>query len=499
MRRVPLKALAGCLFLACAGGADSDPSARDDLGSGANGGAGGTGSDVVLPATGGTGGSVGGEATGGVVGTGAIGGSVSVTGGAAGSGGAFGGDVGDAGPSTDGSLPGACAPDVPTLSDLPGCMDCVCTECQAELDACLASDSCRYVLGCVIASGCQGAGCYTAISTHPDACGDLADHSAGFDLAIALRECRTEGPCASVCVASLPDAGSGGAGGEGGAGGASGGSPGETGGAAGTTGGAGGTGGCGPDPTETSASTRGTFTVATYTNNLSSSAYGSATVYYPTNAPGTFPGVAVSPGYTETQSAINGWGTFLASHCFVVLTFNTNSSLAQPPSRAQALLGAIDTLRKENDRGASPIFGKVNTDKFVVMGHSMGGGGALIAANGNPWLAASIPFTPWNSNSNFGSTTVPTLIIAGQSDTIAPVNSHAWPFYQAIPGSTKKVYMEISGGSHSVANNPLGTSARARLVARYGLSWLKVHADDDLRYLQFIQPNAGFSRYASTL
>jgi dienelactone hydrolase len=261
-----------------------------------------------------------------------------------------------------------------------------------------------------------------------------------------------------------------------------------------------GTGGCGPDPTSTSASTRGTFTVQSYTSGLrNTNTYSTATVYYPTNAPGIFPGVAVSPGYTETQNNINGWGTFLASHCFVVITFNTNSSFDQPAARATALLGAIETLRIENTRAGSPINGKVNVDSFVVMGHSMGGGGALRAANANSWLTASIPFTPWNNNSLFGSTQVPTLIIAGQSDSIAPVSSHAWPFYGAIPASTDKAYIEFRGAGHNFANNPLSNTTNARIVARHGLSWLKVHADGDLRYLPFLQNESAFSRYRTTM
>jgi hypothetical protein len=58
------------------------------------------------------------------------------------------------------------------------------------------------------------------------------------------------------------------------------------------------------------------------------------------------------------------------------------------------------------------------------------------------------------------------MIIAGQSDGIAAVNTHAWPFYQAIPTSTPKAYVEFSGAGHSVGNNPLGTSSNARILAR---------------------------------
>jgi hypothetical protein len=75
----------------------------------------------------------------------------------------------------------------------------------------------------------------------------------------------------------------------------------------------------------------------------------------------------------------------------------------------------------------------------------------------------------------------PTLTIAGQNDIIA---------------AAQGVYIELSGGSHSVANNPTSTAASSRVVAR--LSWLKLHVVGDTRYGQFIQDSA-FSRYDSTV
>jgi hypothetical protein len=78
---------------------------------------------------------------------------------------------------------------------------------------------------------------------------------------------------------------------------------------------------------------------------------------------------------------------------------------------------------------------------------------------------------------------VPTLIIAGQSDFIAPVASHAWPFYGTIPSSTHKAYMEIANGDHFIANT--GTPYAA-IVGRYGISWLKLYVDGDERYREFI-------------
>ena len=117
------------------------------------------------------------------------------------------------------------------------------------------------------------------------------------------------------------------------------------------------------------------------------------------------------------------------------------------------------------------------------MGWSMGGGGTLIAARDNPTLKAAIPFAPWNSSTNFSTVSVPTLIIACESDSTAPVNSHASPFYNSLPSTTKKAYLEMNNGSHSCANSG---NSNAGLIGKYGVSWMKRFMDNDTRFSPYL-------------
>jgi triacylglycerol lipase len=259
--------------------------------------------------------------------------------------------------------------------------------------------------------------------------------------------------------------------------------------------GVGGTTGGEPDPTADSAAQNGSFTFASYTSGYADSpAYAAATIYYPTSATPPFAGVAISPGFLETQ--LTGWGDFLASHGFIVLTLDTNTSTDQPPARADALMAAIGTLQSENTRQGSPLMGMVDTSRFAIMGHSMGGGGTLIAANAHSSeLRAAIPLAPWEPGMTFPQITVPTMIMAGQSDTIAPIAQNATVHYGSIPTTTTKAYAEFASADHFVANNP-HTNAT---VARLGLSWLKVFVDGDLRYKQFIHTEATLSSWDTTM
>lgn len=238
----------------------------------------------------------------------------------------------------------------------------------------------------------------------------------------------------------------------------------------------------GDAPTSESATNAGPFDVDTVTTGLRDGPqYGTQTLHVPVGAEPPFASVVVVPGFVSPESSIRAWGPFLASHGIVALTIGTNSGGDPPEVRAQALLDGIETLRAENTRSGSPVEGQMALDRFGVMGWSMGGGGTLIAANGNPELRAAVTFAAWSPGARFGEDAVPTLLLAGSSDTLAGGQSQG--FFESIPESTPKMLFEVSGGSHSIANDPRSADGQ---IGRYGLSWLKVFLEGDERYRQFL-------------
>ena len=223
----------------------------------------------------------------------------------------------------------------------------------------------------------------------------------------------------------------------------------------------------------------------TYTDFPDVPEFGDATIYYPLDTPGPIGGVAIAPGFTEEQRHIKWWGPRLASHGYAVLVLDTNDRRDRPDPRADALIAAVTSLRAENGRSGSPLFGGIDVGKMAIMGHSMGGGGTLIAANEHgDEIQAAIPFNPWEPDGVFDDITAPTLVIAGSADQIADVADHAWPHFLSIPESTTKVYMEIDGGSHFIADSDRGTDLTT--IGRYGIAWLKLYLDGDERYRDFI-------------
>ncbi|WP_086838616.1 poly(ethylene terephthalate) hydrolase family protein [Amycolatopsis kentuckyensis] len=236
--------------------------------------------------------------------------------------------------------------------------------------------------------------------------------------------------------------------------------------------------GRGPAPTTASVTAeRGPFTIATERVGPGQG-FGGGTISFPTDtSQGTFGAVAVAPGFLESEAAIAWYGPRLASQGFVVITISTNSVQDTPDARSEQLLAA---LRYVTD--SSQAKGRVDRNRLAVMGHSMGGGGALIAARKAPTLKAAIPLTGWSPNTTFSDVRVPAFVVSAQYDLIAPDGTFSRPFYQSLPSSSNKAYLLLAGVGHMAPTKPNPT------IAEYSISWLKRFVDEDTRYEQFLCP-----------
>ena len=79
------------------------------------------------------------------------------------------------------------------------------------------------------------------------------------------------------------------------------------------------------------------------------------------------------------------WAEFYASHGFIAMTIgNFDRSTRDFDSewdyadRALGLLDATQTIKEENLRELSPLFGQVDTSSFAVSGYSTSGGGIIL-------------------------------------------------------------------------------------------------------------------------
>jgi dienelactone hydrolase len=200
----------------------------------------------------------------------------------------------------------------------------------------------------------------------------------------------------------------------------------------------------------------------------SASGFGGGTIYMPSSG-SNLGAVVIAPGFTAGSGSYRSIARDMAGEGFVAFAIDTNTRSDQPDSRGRQLKAATDHLLQRS--GARSM---IDPNKVAVSGHSMGGGGSLRAANDNPQLyKAAVPLQPWHGTKSWSRLTVPTLIIGAQRDTIASNRSHSLRFYNSIPSSTDKMFIELSGAGHMVA------STGNRQQTAYMAAWLKRFLDGD--------------------
>jgi pimeloyl-ACP methyl ester carboxylesterase len=240
------------------------------------------------------------------------------------------------------------------------------------------------------------------------------------------------------------------------------------------------------------------FEVRTYEPDVASSSFSGAKIFYPLTLSFDAPSGAVifMPGYRASASSYEWWGPALASLGYVVTIVETNNPTDSLGSRSEALVSAVDFVKSESVREGGPLSGKIDTSRIAIMGHSMGGGASLVAAQTlGSAIQAVIPLSLYCceigesfEQGQFRLQT-PSLIIASATDPIAPPQSHAKLLYDSLTG--EKIYMEFSEGDHNIVTNG-GTDLRT--IGLFTLAFLKVHLDgrSDLSYF-VASPAAEFS------
>ncbi len=246
----------------------------------------------------------------------------------------------------------------------------------------------------------------------------------------------------------------------------------------------------GPDPTLASiAATSGPFATAQVTVPAGNG-FRSGYIYYPTDTSQTYGAVAIVPGYTALFANEEAWmGPRLASFGFVVIGIETNSTTDFDTARGSELLAALDYLTQQ-----SSVRTRVDASRLAVMGHSMGGGGTLVAATNRPSLKAAVALAPYMPSGNMSGIKVPTMVIAGQSDTVV-TPSYLDGLYPTLPASTPGAFVQIAGVDHLFATKPNTTEMRSLIP------WLKIFVDNDTRFSQFLCPTlldlSGVSKYSA--
>lgn len=184
-------------------------------------------------------------------------------------------------------------------------------------------------------------------------------------------------------------------------------------------------------------------------------------VYYPADtagesvplasAGGPFPVAVVGHGYQLSWSLYGYLRDALVPRGYVVALVDTENGLF--PSHGDFGLDLAFTVNAMRDAGAtpgSPYEGGI-AGEAAVLGHSMGGGAALLAAAGDPTITAAAVLAPADTNPSAidaaAAIQAPALIFAGELDCVTPPPDHQQPMYDNL-GSACRTLVTVLGASH---------------------------------------------------
>ena len=167
-------------------------------------------------------------------------------------------------------------------------------------------------------------------------------------------------------------------------------------------------------------------------------------------ANGQFPIIAFGHGFVMSVSSYENIWTALAPLGYIVAMPTTEGGAPSHADFGMDLAFLITKIKSEGANSSSPFYQKVG-ETSAVMGHSMGGGSSFLACGNNTVPTVMVTFaaavTDPSSVTAAANVTIPTLVISGGDDCVAPPNDHQIPMYNALASSCK-TYISIANGGH---------------------------------------------------
>lgn len=164
-----------------------------------------------------------------------------------------------------------------------------------------------------------------------------------------------------------------------------------------------------------------------------------------------FPVICFAHGYLLSGESYQHLVDILVPEGFIMACLSSGDGLFPSHRRfGEDLRFVSKEVGKLDTNPGSPLFGMVDTLR-CLMGHSMGGGAAFLAAAGNTSVHALVALAPFDTRISAieaaSSTAVPTLIFSGTNDCITPPEEHHVPMYEAS-ASSDKTFILIEKGTH---------------------------------------------------
>ena len=196
-------------------------------------------------------------------------------------------------------------------------------------------------------------------------------------------------------------------------------------------------------------------------------------IYYPSISEGNntqvafgqFPIIIFGHGFLMSYGDYQSLWEELVPKGYIILFPRTEEGLINDHQEfGWDLQFLVTEMQEEGADNYSPVFNAV-ANNTALMGHSMGGGAAFLAAdslthNQNDQLKTIIGLAPAESSSNGVSSissalnvNVPALILSGSQDGVTPPEDHHLPLFNNL-SSSYKTFISILGGAHCYFGEP---------------------------------------------
>ena len=211
-----------------------------------------------------------------------------------------------------------------------------------------------------------------------------------------------------------------------------------------------------------------------------------------------FPVVVFGHGYQmPVEPYSNIWESLVPEGFIVVLPRSGSGMFPSHQEFGLDLAFVLDEMIRLNRDSTSLFSGRLKPDG-CLMGHSMGGGAAILGALRSKVARTLVLLAPLDTRPSSANAarelTVPCLIFAGSDDWITPPVKHQLPIYDSLQ-SPLKTCICIQGGSHcqmaesyrpcdfaetSFCRQPgITREEQHRILDRYILPWLRFYLYGD--------------------
>jgi hypothetical protein len=218
-----------------------------------------------------------------------------------------------------------------------------------------------------------------------------------------------------------------------------------------------------------------------------------------------FPTIIIEPGFFSQSTDLEDVENRYATHGFLVVGVSNTShydliTTTLEPYRL-ALLETIRYAVECSKDSESALFTMIDTAAIGVTGHSMGGGGTIMACNSatdeyHYYIKAAIAMNPFGKCGGVN-VKIPALIIASEFDSVTNpfmpgVSSSPEDIFfsfQSIPENTVKLFAVFKGMDYNAVvdqSTLLKTSGNAAVFLPTMVAWFKVYLNDDSDYNRYL-------------